>query len=101
MIAGENGSKLCVLGSSYIFTENANDMVSGRNAKLFQGVVSELVTTDEHQVAGVVIPVKDYSVSSITVSQRAILVYGLLWGIAMPLVCIVAGVVIWAKRRKR
>ena len=101
IIAGENGSKLCVLGSSYIFTENANDMVSGRNAKLFQGVVSELVTTDEHQVAGVVIPVKDYSVSSITVSQRAILVYGLLWGIAMPLVCIVAGVVIWAKRRKR
>lgn len=101
MLTNDKGGKLLVLGSSYIFTENANEMVSGRNAKLFQGVVSGLVSTGEEETAAVVIPVKDYSVSSITVSQRAILVYGILWGIFMPVVSIVAGVVIWVRRRKK
>lgn len=101
MCTNDQGGRLLVLGSSYIFTENANEMVSGRNAKLFQGIVEGLVSTEEQQMDTVVIPAKDYSVSSITVSQRAILVYGILWGIVMPLVSIVAGIVIWAKRRKK
>lgn len=101
MITNENNGKLLVLGSSYMFTENANEMVSGRNAQLFQGIVSGLVSTGEEQTATVVIPAKDYSVSSITVSERAILVYGILWGIFMPVISIVAGIVIWARRRKR
>lgn len=101
IVLPEQGGKLAVVGSTYLFTEEANQMVAGRNAKLFQGIVSSLVSTKEAEKSAVVIPAKDYSVSAILVSQRMILVYGVLWGILMPLSSIVVGIVIWAKRRKK
>jgi ABC-2 type transport system permease protein len=88
-LAGEVGTegdgKLIVVGSAYMLADSANSIVSGRNATLFNGLVNELVTVDEDAAATVVIAAKDYSISSVTVSSQTILVYGLLWGIAMPL----------------
>jgi ABC-2 type transport system permease protein len=100
-VGTEGDGSLVVLGSAYLLSDSANSIVSGRNATFFNGLLNELVTIDETQSATVVIPVKDYSVSSVTVSEQTILVYGLLWGIFMPLLSIVLGIIVWARRRKK
>ncbi len=100
MISNEKGGNLIVVGSSDMFTESANDMVSGRNAKLFHGILNGVISVDEGDNTAIVIPSKDYAVSSLMVSERMILVYGILWGILMPLLSIVVGIIVWAKRRK-
>lgn len=101
MVTDQNGGKMVVVGSSYMFTENANSIVSGRNAKLFQGIVEGMIDTETTNKSAVVIPAKDYSVSSLTISQRTMIVYGIMWGILMPIAAMIAGVVIWARRRKK
>lgn len=102
MVTNENGGELCVLGSAMMCTDSANQIVSGHNATLFNGIVNALVTTDdENSDNAVVIAAKDYTVSNLTVSANAMLVYGILWGIFMPIVLIVIGIIVWARRRKR
>ena len=47
MVTNENGGELCVLGSAMMCTDSANQIVSGHNATLFNGIVNALVTTDD------------------------------------------------------
>lgn len=102
MVTNENGGELCVLGSAMMCTDSANQIVSGHNATLFNGIVNTLVTTDDgNSDNAVVIAAKDYTVSNLTVSANAMLVYGILWGIFMPIVLIIIGIIVWARRRKR
>ena len=99
MVTNENGGELCVLGSAMMCTDSANQIVSGHNATLFNGIVNALVTTDdENSDNAVVIAAK---VSNLTVSANAMLVYGILWGIFMPIALIIIGIIVWARRRKR
>lgn len=95
----ESGGELAVFGSTEMFSDNADSIVSGRNSRLFSGVVNVMI--GEEETPAIVIPVKDYSVSQIIVSARTMLVYGLLWSILLPLALIVAGIVVWARRRKK
>lgn len=102
MVTNENGGELCVLGSAMMCTDSANQIVSGHNATLFNGIVNALVTTDDgNSDNAVVIAAKDYTVSNLTVSVNAMLVYGILWGIFMPIALIIIGIIVWARRRKR
>ena len=102
MVTNENGGELCVLGSAMMCTDSANQIVSGHNATLFNGIVNALVTTDDgNSDNAVVIAAKDYTVSNLTVSANAMLVYGILWGIFMPIVLIIIGIIVWARSRKR
>ena len=79
--------------------DTANSTVSGRNAVLFNGLVNGLIADDGNAANAIVIPAKDYKISSITVSENARLVYGLIWAIVMPVVIIVVGIIIWLRRR--
>ena len=102
MVTNENGGELCVLGSAMMCTDSANQIVSGHNATLFNGIINALVTTDDgNSDNAVVIAAKDYTVSNLTVSANAMLVYGILWGIFMPIALIIIGIIVWARRRKR
>lgn len=102
MVTNENGGELCVLGSAMMCTDSANQIVSGHNATLFNGIVNALVTTDDgNSDNAVVIAAKDYTVSNLTDSANAMLVYGILWGIFMPIALIIIGIIVWARRRKR
>lgn len=102
LVTNENGGELCVLGSAMMCTDSANQIVSGHNATLFNGIVNALVTTDDGSGDNaVVIAAKDYTVSNLTVSANAMLVYGILWGIFMPIALIIVGIIVWARRRKR
>ena len=102
MVTNENGGELCVLGSAMMCTDSANQIVSGHNATLFNGIVNALVTTDDgNSDNAVVIAAKDYTVSNLTVSANAMLVYGILWGIFMPIALIIIGIIVCARRRQR
>ncbi len=102
LVTNANGGELCVLGSAMMCTDGKNQYVSGRNATLFNGIVNALVTTDDGSSDNaVVIAAKDYTVSNLTVSANAMLVYGILWGIFMPIALIIIGIIVWARRRKR
>lgn len=102
LVTNANGGELCVLGSAMMCTDSANQIVSGHNATLFNGIVNALVTTDDGSGDNaVVIAAKDYTVSNLTVSANAMLVYGILWGIFMPIALIIVGIIVWARRRKR
>ncbi len=99
MLTTDSDGSLFVFGSTFMFADDANAMVSGRNADLFKEVINYMV--GDINVSTVVIPSKDYTVAQLTVSQNAILMYGIIWGILIPLASIVVGIIIWAKRRKK
>lgn len=95
-----SGGTVYVFGSQQMFTDAANQTVSGRNAELFSNVVSTLISEVDAE-GTVVVAAKDYSVSYLTVSANAVLIYGIVWGLLIPIVLIITGIVIWARRRKR
>ena len=92
-----NTSQLVVVSSYYFLSDEANSMVSDNNVDLFSGSVSKLVNTS----SSVSIPTKDYGITYLTVSDRSVIIVSLIFAVAVPVILIICGIVIWAKRRKR
>ncbi|MCR5784266.1 MAG: Gldg family protein [Eubacterium sp.] len=90
-------SELVIVNGYYFLSDEANSMVSDNNLDLFSDGISQLVQSAE----GVSVAVKDYGIDYLTVSNRMIIVYSLVFAVVVPVILIVIGVVIWAKRRKR
>ena len=93
---GENESTLIVFGSEGLFTESSDRMVAGANVQLFTNCLSSLV---EHETT-VAIAVKSYEVSYLSLTQSQIVFLGIITTIVIPVVTLIAGIVIWLKRRK-
>ena len=47
------------------------------------------------------IPVKDYNLSNITINTLQAVITGLIIMIAVPILLIIIGIVVWAMRRKK
>lgn len=92
--------RLVVLGSAYLLTDAADQMVSTRNSRMFGQICSYLIPQDEEK-SSIVIPVKTYEDTRLTVDSGAANMYGLLFVIIIPLTSIIAGIVIWARRRRK
>lgn len=88
---------MVVYTSEQMFTDEANSMVSGANLTLFTNSISGFVN---HEVT-VSVPVKEYEVSYLTVTQSKAVLIGLLTTIIIPVGCLAAGFIIWFRRRKR
>lgn len=95
----ENTTKIVAVGSFVLFTDSADEVVSGNNAALFKDVISELI--EDAEFSNSVIAAKDYTLSSITVSSIGTIVSALGIIIIVPIVMIVVGIVIWVRRRKK
>lgn len=93
----EGEATMVVYGCEQLFTDNANAMVSGANQMLFVNTISGFV---DHEVS-ISIPVKEYEVSMLTISQSNILLWAPLVTVILPVGFLVVGFVIWFKRRKR
>lgn len=96
---GEETMQLVLLGSPQIFSDEADQVVSGNNVAMFTDILTCIVDSDA--LAASVIPVKEYSLSTITVTSAATLIGGMLASIVVPLALLAAGIVIWAVRRKK
>ena len=93
----EGDTEVAVLSSGYIFTESANSMVSGTNSELFGNIIAQFAGKEESSS----IEVKSYQLDNITVSQSGIILWGLILTVLLPLFVLVAGIVVWIRRRKR
>lgn len=96
--AGENVTQIIAAGSLDLFTDAADAVVSGGNVSLFTNCITALAGTGEETAA---IPVKSYTVNTITVTSIAAMLGGLAASILLPILLVAAGIVIWAVRRKR
>lgn len=93
----EGETEVAVLASGYIFTENANTMVSGTNSTLLGNIIAQFAGKEESNS----IAAKSYQMESITVSQSGIILWGVIMTILLPLLILVAGIIVWIRRRKR
>lgn len=98
-IDDETTSHAVIVGSSMLFTDDADQMVSGNNANLFTDIMSQFVNTDD--VETLVIPVKAFNASQLTIAAATQIVMGLCGVILLPVVLLILGIVIWIRRRKR
>lgn len=93
----ENGTATLVAYScDQLFTDEASSMVGGTNLTLFTNTVSNFV---DNKVSSSV-PVKSYELSYLTIPQNSVLMWGAIVLLILPLGFLVAGFVIWFKRRK-
>ncbi|MDR1833046.1 MAG: hypothetical protein LBQ92_00065, partial [Propionibacteriaceae bacterium] len=91
-------STLVVYGSELMFTDEADQMVSSANSSMFSDTISAL--TAGGASGNLVIPVKEYGVSQVTIPALNALLCGLAIMAVVPLGCLAAGVAIWYRRRK-
>lgn len=93
------GAQVTVVTSTYLFTANADEMVSGQNMNLFKGIAGTLVDSDS-SAATTSIAVKSYSSETLTVSQAVSVVCEIVFIILVPIVLILLGITIWMRRRR-
>lgn len=86
-----------IIGCQQMFTEQADTYVSGNNSKLFGDILSTMV---EHKES-VSIPAKSYQAATITVNALSYLLFVTVYVLLIPLVLIITGVVVWARRKKK
>ncbi len=98
-VVTDNGGSLIAFGSEYAFEDSADEVVSGRNSKMFSDVLKYMVDSDIE--SSLVIPVKKLVNDNLSVPQSAVLMYGLLLTIIIPLALIIYGIVFFMKRRKQ
>ncbi len=66
---------------------------------MFKDVITSM--TGNVELASSVIPVKDYTLSNITINTLQAVITGLIIMIAVPILLIIIGIVVWAMRRKK
>lgn len=93
----EGETQIAVIASGQVFTEAADSMVSGANSSLFGNLIAQFGGKEE----SISIPVKNYTMDNIVVSQTGIILWGVLFTVALPLVILAAGITVWIRRRKR
>lgn len=96
---GEISGRLVVYGSDQIFSDSADQMVSGSNSGMFADILSAFVDTDG--MSTIVIPVKSYENTQLTIPALTGRLMGLSVMLLLPVLLLAAGIVIWLQRRKR
>lgn len=95
----ETAGRFVVYGSNQIFSDSADQMVSGSNSGMFADILSKFVNTDG--MSTIVIPVKSYENTQLTVPAFTGRLMGLCIMLLLPVLLLAAGIVIWMRRRKR
>lgn len=98
-IDDDRTAKLFVFGSTMMFSDDADQMVSGSNAKLFSSCVSSFAGDDDS--SSIVIPVKEYDTAKVTVSSMTVVLSAVGFVVLLPLILLGTGIGIWAVRRKK
>jgi ABC-2 type transport system permease protein len=82
-----------------VVDDSYDNAVSGNNADMFKDVITSM--TGNVELASSVIPVKDYTLSNITIFTLQAVITGLIIMVAVPILLIIIGIVVWAMRRKK
>ncbi|MCM1267854.1 MAG: Gldg family protein [Bacteroidales bacterium] len=90
-------SKAYVVGGESLFTTLADEMAPGNNVKLFASMISALA---EHE-SPVAVPVKSLAMTNLVFKAQTAYIVAVLCVIVLPLATLIAGLVIWIRRRRR
>lgn len=91
-------SQIILFASDCVFSEEVDTAISGTNSMLFANVIDAMIDSD---VAIVSIPAKSYNLTTITVTQSDFILISLITLIILPVGMLIAGIVIWVRRRRR
>lgn len=91
------GAKLVWVNCPNIFLSQMNQSVSGGNARLLGSIVNWL----NGQENAAIIEARSMSAESLTVPSGAIIGWGLLFTIVLPIACLVGGIAVCVVRRRR
>ncbi len=97
--ADDSVSQIVALGSAMMLTDDTNTVVSGNHAAMFTDIISQMTT--ETELASSVIPVKELSLSSLTIDTLTSLLWALVIIVVVPLVLLGYGISIWYVRRRK
>lgn len=92
----EGTSTAIIYSGENIFTQGADEMVSGSNQKLFSGTLGAFASYTD----SISIPVKDYEISYLTISQRNLILIAFSTVIILPFAFLIVGFIVWFNRRK-
>lgn len=90
-------SQALLLATEQMFTASADDVVPGYNVKLFSSMLSSLAERDD----SVAIPVKYYENSNLVFNAQTVYTVGIVSVFLLPIICLVNGLIIWLRRRKK
>lgn len=91
------GAKLVWVNCPNVFLSQMNQSVSGGNARLLGSIVNWLNGEEN----ATVIEARSMSAESLSVPAGSIIVLGLLFTIALPIACLIAGIAVCLVRRRR
>ena len=80
-----------------MFTAEADDVVPGYNVKLFANIVSSLADRE----SSIAIPVKSYQLGNMAFRAGTIAAVNVIAVFILPGACLICGLVIWLKRRRK
>lgn len=90
-------TQIALFSSENMFTDSANQMVSGANLAIFSNTLSTLVDHEET----VSIPVKSYDSDYLAVPQASFILIAVITVVVLPFGLLIAGILIWLRRRRR
>jgi ABC-2 type transport system permease protein len=90
-------SDVFIVANESMFTSLADNMVPGYNMKLFSSMISSLA---EHENS-VAIPAKSFEIGNLTFNAKTVYIVGVVAIIILPLGLLIAGLIIWLKRKKK
>jgi ABC-2 type transport system permease protein len=93
---GENYN-FYIFGSYTMFNDNVDQVVSDTNMQVFKNIVSTFNTDEDAQT--VVVDSKSYSTDYLVFTAGAIIWYGVVWGFILPVLLILIGIIVFARRR--
>lgn len=88
-------SEAVIYTSEQMFTQNADEIVSGTNLKLFLGTLTSMVS----HTGSVSVPAKSYGISYLAMPQNTIVVLALLSVVVIPFTFLIGGFAVWFRRR--
>lgn len=86
-----------VVGSIYMFTQEANQPTGNANITIFSNIINQGIGNDE---SSVVIPVKTTGTERFIITNSTGIIIFIFLLVVIPVVLLIAGFVIWSKRRK-
>ncbi len=93
----KDNTKIALLACAMALTDDAAAVVGDANVSMVMDAVSAMSKETE----SVYIPVKKTETEYIIVSRGFVILYSLIFSIAVPVVILIAGIVIWIRRRRK
>lgn len=90
-------SKALFVANESMFTTTADDMVPGYNVKFFCSIISSLADHDN----SVAIPSKSFEIGNLIFNAKIVYLSGIIAIFILPMGSLIAGLIIWLKRRKK